>query len=374
MMVHTNAELRIKEQSHISLMASHNSNDEYEENLRPACNLWYLDSSCSKHMTSDKSKFSVLTLRDKGYVTYGDNNKGRILGVVRIEKPPSTTIYGVLYVEGLNHNLLSISQLCDKGFHVAFYLDKCIIESKDSNNSKLIERKNQSLEELTRTMLNETNLPKYFRADAVSTACYVSNRVLIRPILKKTPYELFKGRKRNISHLHVFGCKCFILNNGKDNLGKFDAKADEGIFLSYSLTSKAYRVFNKRTLVVEESVHVTFDETNHVLKDVISCDEDDLPSSPTKNNSIVDITTEPEELRINDNLSSQEEHIYSDLPKEWRTHRNYPIDNIISDINKGITTRRMRDACLNMTFVSQIEPSKIDDAIEDEHWILAMQE
>jgi len=53
------------------------------------------------------------------------------------------------------------------------------------------------------------------------------NRALTRPILKKTPYELFNGRKPNISHLHVFACKCFVLNNGKENLGKFDAKSDE---------------------------------------------------------------------------------------------------------------------------------------------------
>src|ERR1044072_4976650 len=124
-----------------------------------------------------------------------------------------------------------------------------------------VERNIRSLEELARTMLNETNFPKYFWADVVSTACYVSNRVLIRHILKKTPYELYKGRKPNISHLHVFGCKCFVHNNGKDNLGKFDAKSDEGIFLGYSLSSKAYRVFNKRTLVVEESMHVILDET-----------------------------------------------------------------------------------------------------------------
>ena len=57
------------------------------------------------------------------------------------------------------------------------------------------------------------------------------NRALIRPILKKTPYELFNNRKPNIAHLHVFGCKCFVLNNGKESLGKFDAKADEGISL-----------------------------------------------------------------------------------------------------------------------------------------------
>ena len=95
------------------------------------------------------------------------------------------------------------------------------------------------------------------------------------PILKKTPYDLFRERKSNISYFHPFGCKCFVLNNGKDKLGKFDAKSDEGIFLGYSLTSKAFRVFNKRTLVVEESIHVIFDESNpHSRKD--SFDDDDV--------------------------------------------------------------------------------------------------
>ena len=93
-----------------------------------------------------------------------------------------------------------------------------------------MERKNRYLEELGRTVLNEIDLPKYFWTDAVSITCYVLNRVLVRPILKKTPYEIIKGRGPNISHLKVFRCKCFILNHGKDNLGKFDSKVDKGIF------------------------------------------------------------------------------------------------------------------------------------------------
>ena len=105
-------------------------------------------------------------------------------------------------------------------------------------------------------MLSESSLPKYFWADAVSATCYVMNRVLNRPILKKTPYELFNDRKPNIGHLKVFGCKCYILNNGKENLDKFDEKADNGIFLGYSLTSHAYRVYNKRLMTVEESVYI----------------------------------------------------------------------------------------------------------------------
>ena len=81
----------------------------------------------------------------------------------------------------------------------------------------------------------------------------------MRPILKKTPYKLWRGRKLNISYFKVFGYKCFIVKT-KDNLEKFDAKTDVGIFLGYSTSSKAYRVLNKRSLVVEESMHVNFDE------------------------------------------------------------------------------------------------------------------
>ena len=130
----------------------------------------------------------------------------------------------------------------------------------------VVERKNRSLEELARTMLHENGLPKDFWADAVSTACYVLNRVLIKPILKRTPYELFRGRKSNLSHLKVFGCKCFILNNGKDNLGKFDSKFDEGIFVGYSQHAHAYQVYNKRTMLIEESVLVNFDEANQDMQ------------------------------------------------------------------------------------------------------------
>jgi len=96
---------------------------------------------------------------------------------------------------------------------------------------------------------------------------------MIRPILNKTPYELFKGRKPNIMHLRIFYCKCFMHNNGKDALGKFDPRSDEAIFLSYSSHSKAYKVLNNRTLCVEESVHVLFDEFNPLSENDVQ-DED----------------------------------------------------------------------------------------------------
>ena len=139
----------------------------------------------------------------------------------------------------------------------------------------VVERKNISLEELARTMLNENSLPKYFWADAVNIVCYVLNRVLITPILKKTLYELFKGRRPVLSHLRVFGCKCFILNNGKKSLGKFDTKVDEGVFIGYATQSHAYRVYNERLMSIEESMHVVFDETNPKLQDQVSKNADE---------------------------------------------------------------------------------------------------
>jgi len=71
-------------------------------------------------MTGDKSKFAKLELKQEGFVTYGDNNKGRILGSGVISNGASFNIHNMLLVEGLKHNLISISQLCNKGFKVVF--------------------------------------------------------------------------------------------------------------------------------------------------------------------------------------------------------------------------------------------------------------
>ena len=130
-------------------------------------------------------------------------------------------------------------------------------------------------------MLCENSLSRYFWAKVINTTSYILNRVLVRSILKKTFYELWKGRRPNISYFYVFGCKCFIHNNNKDNQGEFDARSDEGIFLGYSITSKSYRVFNKKTLVVEESIHVTFDESNHKSLDRNIEDDENLLEDKT---------------------------------------------------------------------------------------------
>ena len=109
-------------------------------------------------------------------------------------------------------------------------------------------------------MLSEANRATQLLAAYVNTACFNQNRSLIVKRFKKTSYKRFHGRKPSISFLHIFGCNCFILNN-RDNFGKFDPKADDGIFLGYSSISKAFRVFNKRRQTIEETIHVTFNES-----------------------------------------------------------------------------------------------------------------
>ncbi|GJT13782.1 hypothetical protein Tco_0860824 [Tanacetum coccineum] len=96
--------------------------------------------------------------------------------------------------------------------------------------------------------------------EAVNTACYVQNRVLVVKPHNKTPYELFHGRTPTLSFMRPFGCPVTILNT-IDHLGKFDGKADKGFFVGYSLNSKAFRVFNSRTRIVEENLHIRFSES-----------------------------------------------------------------------------------------------------------------
>ncbi|GKE38266.1 retrovirus-related pol polyprotein from transposon TNT 1-94, partial [Tanacetum coccineum] len=124
----------------------------------------------------------------------------------------------------------------------------------------VVELKNRTVQEMSRTMLKEQSIPQKFWCNAVDTSTCILNRILIRHFLRKTPYELFKGKKPSLKYLKVFGRKCFILNT-KDYLSKFDPKSTKGIFLGYSPNSKAYIILNKETIKIKESHNVKFDES-----------------------------------------------------------------------------------------------------------------
>ncbi|KAJ9557228.1 hypothetical protein OSB04_011842 [Centaurea solstitialis] len=124
----------------------------------------------------------------------------------------------------------------------------------------VVERKNRTLVEAARSMIAHSGVPPSLWAEAVSTACYTQNRTLIVKRTGKTAYEMVNKRKPNIKFFRVFGCICYLLNN-RDDLGKFDAKSDESIFIGYSHNSATYRVYNKRTRSIFESRYVDFSET-----------------------------------------------------------------------------------------------------------------
>jgi hypothetical protein len=125
----------------------------------------------------------------------------------------------------------------------------------------VVERKNKTLITLARTMIDEYNTPERFWAEAINTSCYASNILFPHRLLEKTPYELLNGKKPDVSFFRVFGCKCYIYKK-LHHLGKFQRHCDIGFLLGCSSKSKAYRVFNHSTSVVEETYDVEFDETN----------------------------------------------------------------------------------------------------------------
>ncbi|GJR41080.1 retrovirus-related pol polyprotein from transposon TNT 1-94 [Tanacetum coccineum] len=131
----------------------------------------------------------------------------------------------------------------------------------------VVERRNRTLMEAARTMLIFAKAPLFLWAEAVATACYTLNRSLVHTLHGKTYYELLKGKKPNLQYFRVFGSLCYPTND-YDDVGKLKAKADIGIFVGYAPTKKAYRIYNKRTRKIQETVHVAFDELTEGLTSV----------------------------------------------------------------------------------------------------------
>ena len=113
---------------------------------------------------------------------------------------------------------------------------------------------------MARVMLLNKDIPQKFWAKAVNTSCHIGNMIFFQTGTKKTSYEIWKEKKPKVKYFQVFGSNCIILND-RENLGKFDAKSDEGIFLGYSINSWVYRVYNKWTKMVMELINVVIDDT-----------------------------------------------------------------------------------------------------------------
>jgi hypothetical protein len=255
----------------------------------------------------------------------------------------------------------------------------------------VVERKNRTLLDMARTMLDEYKTPDQFWAEAINTACYSINRLYLHRILKKTSYELLTGKKPNVSYFRIFGSKCFILVK-RGRKSKFAPKAVEGFLLRYDSNTRAYKVFNKSTGLVEVSCDIVFDDTNGSQVEQVDLDEIDDEEAPCialRNMSIGDVcpkesqeppqaqdqpsssmqasppTQDEDQAQDDDNEDQEDEppheegndqggddngqdkeydqEIQGQRPPHLRVHqviqRDHPVNSILGDIHKGVTTR-----------------------------------
>jgi hypothetical protein len=301
-----------------------------------------------------------------------------------------------------------INELCDDFGIRHQFSAKYTPQSND-----FVERKNRTLIDMAKSTLSEYNVSQSFWAEAINTACNYINRLYCHPLKEKTPYELLNGRKPNIAYFLVFGCKCYILKKGT-TLGKFEKKCDEEFLLEYSTTSKAYRVWNLASNTLEEVHDVEFDETKGFqdekenLEDVggiplsnamknmdiselrpgqVNDEEDDQVQVLT-NSNVLDDTNQESSSGSHDNVQDQQVASTSSKPNDQASTRNqvpilqptnitrdHPLDTIIEDISRGVQTRsRLASFYEHFSFVSLIEPKKIEEALRDVDWVNVMHE
>ncbi|GKD74574.1 retrovirus-related pol polyprotein from transposon TNT 1-94 [Tanacetum coccineum] len=190
----------------------------------------------------------------------------------------STNLDNASSTLGISRNLSSVGQFCDADLEVAFRNLTCFVIDLQGNDllteegihyqtlialtpeqNDVFERRNHTLVEVARTMLSAINLLLFFWAKAIATARFTQIRSLIITRHEQTAYHIINKRKPNMNILYVCGCKCYIVRDC-ENLDKMKEKGDACIFMGYSTQSKGYRVYNKRTRTIAETIHVNFDE------------------------------------------------------------------------------------------------------------------
>ncbi|KAL8112705.1 hypothetical protein AgCh_020140 [Apium graveolens] len=295
----------------------------------------------------------------------------------------------------MEHKLLKISRLDGgKEFINAILIEFCkdngIVQKfsavRTSQQNGVVERKNRTLVEAARTMLQDAKLPTSFWEEVVNTACYTQNRYLINKNLGKSPYSILSKRKPNVKHLHVFGSKCYILKDNYKYVGKFDSKVFEIIFLGYSLERIAYKVYVLEQKKITESTDVTFDDAK--CQDLECLDENEAEALKFENLNI-DSDYE-DEVGVNTNHRMDEESTGQVNHENGRSSQSPEFDStnsgrkwdrshtrevIIGDPNAGVRTRSVSaNESLHACFLSQVKPKKTEEILLNPDWISAMQE
>jgi hypothetical protein len=211
--------------------------------------------------------------------------------------------------------------------------------------------------------------------EAIHTAVHILNKAHLRPHSDKTPYELWFGRPASIKHFKVFGSKCYIKNND-ENIGKYDDRDDEGIFLGYATNSKGYRCYNKRLHKLVDCIDIKVDEEIPV-RNVSSAE-------PITKDTVEDEDEQVQGLEREESGSDEDMNTQTDTNKQKEAksslriiRKNHPENQIIGDINEGVQTRRklIKDSeQSHVAFLSMTEPKIFEEASQEDNWIRAMNE
>nr|GEW66820.1 hypothetical protein [Tanacetum cinerariifolium] len=246
--------------------------------------LWYLDSGYLKHMTGDRSRLMNFVKKFIETVRFENDHFGAIMGYgyyvindsvisrVKFLRLKDETLEVVIkFLKQIQVDLNKIfryiridngTEFVNKdltGYYerVSIFHQKTIPRTPQQNG--VVERRNRTFIEAARIMLIFSKALMFLWTEAVATACYTQNRSLIHTHRNKTPYELVHNKKPDLTFFRVFGAVCYPRNDSKD-LGKLQPTADIGIFIGYAPSRKGYRVYNKRTRRIMETIHVQFDE------------------------------------------------------------------------------------------------------------------
>ncbi|GJW89854.1 retrovirus-related pol polyprotein from transposon TNT 1-94, partial [Tanacetum coccineum] len=291
--------------------------------------------------------------------------------------------------------------------------------SSDCSQNGVVKRRNRTLVEAARTMLIFSWLPEFLWAEAVATTCFTQNRSIIHTRHNKTPYELLHRRKPNVEYFHVFGSLCYPTNDRHD-LGNMKLKADIGVFIGYSETSRGFRIYNRRTKKIMETINVKFDELT-VMASEHDCLELELQRFINHNSSTKEMNTPSKEDLDNFFGPMFEEYFektFSDTPvnsaaQPTQIHEDSPsTSSIIVDEHEAppiVTTSDEQtsliylteadefnqedsahfdgnsqfvsynppshsEVCIYALTVSTIEPKNIKEAMADHSWIKSMQD
>nr|GEV92553.1 Gag-Pol polyprotein [Tanacetum cinerariifolium] len=274
--------------------------------------LFIVDSRCSKHMTGNLKLLINFVEKFLGTVKFGNDQIAPILGYgdlgndlltgsrgtdlysITLEETNSpnpiclmakaTSSQAWLWHRRLSHLNFDTINLLSKNDIVVGLLKACPKRTSCSKRilhqtsvartpkqNGVVKRRIHTLVEAARTMLSAAKVLLFFWAKAIATTCFTQNRSLVITRQEKTHYHIINDRKPSVKFFHIFGSLCYIIRYG-ENLDKLKEKGDACIFVGYSTQSRAYRVFNKRTRVLVETIHVNFDELCQMASDHASSD------------------------------------------------------------------------------------------------------